>query len=178
MALTMLVGGARSGKSRVAVELAEGASGPVVFVASAVPADDDMRARVARHKRERPAEWSTIEEPIELGRVIEEQPPDATVIVDCLTLWLSNLMLEDVEEEEIVASADALGRIAAARSAPVIVISNEVGSGIHPPTELGRRFRDLLGRVNATCARHAQETYLLVAGRVVRLQDPAEISLT
>jgi adenosylcobinamide kinase/adenosylcobinamide-phosphate guanylyltransferase len=118
-----------------------------------------------------------VEEPIELERVTREQAPDATVIVDCLTLWVSNLMLEERREEEIVELTDSFGGIAAGRSAPTIVISNEVGSGVHPPTELGRRYQDLLGRVNAACARHAQDCFLVVAGRVLRLQDPRKLSI-
>jgi adenosylcobinamide kinase / adenosylcobinamide-phosphate guanylyltransferase len=177
MALTMLVGGARSGKSRLAVELAGDASGPVVFIATATSIDDDMSDRIARHREARPPEWSTVEEPLELEKVIAEQPADATVIVDCLTLWVSNLMVEERGEAEIVERADSFGRIASERLAPTIVISNEVGSGVHPPTELGRRYQDLLGRVNAACAGHAQDCFLVVAGRVLRLQDPGELSL-
>jgi len=173
MSFTFLVGGARCGKSRLAVELAERSGRPVLFVATAVATDADMDERVARHRRERPQHWTTVEEPVELESVLLDASPDATVVVDCLTLWLSNLMLAQTKEEEIVGRANGVGRAAAARAAPTIVVSNEVGSGVHPPTELGRVYRDLLGRVNATCARHAHDAYLVMAGRVLRL-EPTE----
>jgi adenosyl cobinamide kinase/adenosyl cobinamide phosphate guanylyltransferase len=169
--LTLLLGGARSGKSALAVEMGRRHDGPVVFLATAPPsADADMDDRIARHRAERP-DWPTIEEPHDLAAALG-RCGDALVVVDCLTLWVSNLMGRgdgDIDVE--TASADAVA-CATARTAPTVVVSNEVGLGVHPETELGLRYRDLLGRVNQQWARGADTTLFMVAGRAVRLDDP------
>jgi adenosyl cobinamide kinase/adenosyl cobinamide phosphate guanylyltransferase len=174
MTLTLLLGGARSGKSALAVELgrrhaADG--GDVVYVATAPRVDDDMARRIDRHRAERPADWRTIEEEIDLGAALD-RAGDALVIVDCLTLWTSNLLLGGLTDDEVTARADDEARRAESRATPTVVISNEVGLGVHPETELGLRYRDVLGRVNQAWAAVATTSLLLVAGRAIPLEDP------
>jgi adenosyl cobinamide kinase/adenosyl cobinamide phosphate guanylyltransferase len=169
--ITFLVGGARSGKSSLAVELGRRHGGPVVFVATGAPLDDDLAARIARHRQERP-DWPTIEEPVELAPAVAKADRDALVIVDCLTLWVSNLMLRGDDEPEVTGAAGEFVGSLLDRTGPAVVVSNEVGSGVHPEGELGRRYRDLLGVVNQIVAAAADSTLLVVAGRVLRLEDP------
>ncbi len=174
MALTVLFGGARSGKSALAVELGRRHEGAVTYVATAPVVDDDMAERIAHHRAERPAGWTTVEEPIELGAAIAGAA-GSMVIVDCLTLWVSNLMLADGESPDdaaIVRAAVATADRAASTPGPVVAISNEVGLGVHPETALGRRYRDVLGRVNQAWAAAADRNLLLVAGRAIPLGDP------
>lgn len=171
--LTLLLGGARSGKSALAVEIAHRHDGPVTYVATAAAGDSDMADRIDRHRAERPAHWRTIEEQIDLiGALDAAGGANTLVVVDCLNLWTSNLLFAEHGDDEIRELADAAAEFAAASPAPTVVISNEVGLGIHPETELGRRFRDVLGWVNQTWARHADRSLFLVAGRVLPLQDP------
>jgi len=171
--LTLLIGGARSGKSDLAVQIGERHDGPVTFVATAQRFDDDMGRRIERHRAERPG-WPTVEAPVELRRALTETPDDHLVIIDCLTLWVSNMMLEEWTEEAINEYSVATAAVAATRRAPTVVVTNEVGLGIHPANELGRQYRDLLGRVNRIWAEVAQTTLFLVAGRAVPLHDPWE----
>jgi adenosyl cobinamide kinase/adenosyl cobinamide phosphate guanylyltransferase len=177
MPLTLLLGGARSGKSSFAVEYGRRLGGAVVYVATAPSLDDDdLEQRIARHRAERPADWSTIEEPVELAAAIDEIDDGVDlVIVDCLTLWTSNLMCEGRSDEAIVAAADAAAERCRARRGSVITISNEVGLGVHPETPLGRRYRDVLGLVNQRWAAAADDSLLMVAGRALRLHSPAEL---
>ncbi len=171
MALTLLLGGARSGKSALAVDLGRRHGGDVVYIATAPPVDDEMTERIERHRVERPDHWSTIEEETDLSGALD-RAADALVIVDCLTLWTSNLLWGDAADEAIRERAADDARRAAKRTAATIVISNEVGLGIHPATDLGRRYRDVLGRVNQEWAAVATTSLLLVAGRAIPLDDP------
>jgi adenosylcobinamide kinase/adenosylcobinamide-phosphate guanylyltransferase len=164
--LVVYIGGARSGKSRLALERARSSGAAVVFLATGEGLDDEMADRIARHKAERPAEWETVEEPIELERAIAEAPPEATVVVDCLSLWVANVF-ETAPAEELGERAAAC---AAARSGLTIAVTNEVGLGIVPDNALTRRYRDVLGRVNATWAAAADEAHFVVAGRAMRLE--------
>jgi adenosyl cobinamide kinase/adenosyl cobinamide phosphate guanylyltransferase len=166
MAMTLLVGGAASGKSRTAAALAAERGGPVTVIATAEALDDEMTARIERHRRERPAAWTVVEEPIALTQAVEAA--GGTLIVDCLTLWVSNLQGRDATDDEISALAGTAAKACAARPEPTIVISNEVGSGIVPMSPVARRYRDLLGRVNAVFADHAAGVALMVAGHAVR----------
>jgi adenosylcobinamide kinase/adenosylcobinamide-phosphate guanylyltransferase len=168
--LTLLVGGARSGKSTLAVQMAERQDAPVTFIATAEPLDDDMADRIHRHREERPPHWTTVECPIDLATALTSVPADHFVIVDCLTVWLGNLFAHDR-----VGDADAAVGALRARSGDSVAVSNEVGMGIHPETDLGRRYRDELGRLNQAVAAVADTTLLLVAGRAVRLHDPWEL---
>jgi adenosyl cobinamide kinase/adenosyl cobinamide phosphate guanylyltransferase len=184
-AFTLLIGGARAGKSRRALALAHERSsgGRVLFVATAEARDEEMRARIDAHRRERPEHWDTLESPIELAGDIDaavQRIGDCydVVVVDCLTLWVSNLLLSLPEATEIEAlisvRGEALVRVlreCTANGTSVIVVTNEVGLGLVPPTALGRRYRDALGRVNQLAAAAADEVTLLIAGLELRLQD-------
>jgi adenosylcobinamide kinase / adenosylcobinamide-phosphate guanylyltransferase len=168
-AITFLVGGARSGKSTLAVEIGRRHDGDIVFVATAEAFDDDLRRRIERHRAGRPA-WPTIEAPLDLAGAVGSAPPDALVIIDCLTVWVGNV-LHRGGTPAIGAVVDALVR----RAGPAVLVSNEVGMGIHPQGELGRRFRDELGRINQVVAGVASTSLLLVAGRAIALRDPWEL---
>ncbi len=167
--ITLLVGGVRSGKSSLAVDIGRRHHGPVVFLATAEAFDDEMCARVSRHRAERPA-WPVVEEPRRLAAAVAGVPPDALLIVDCLTVWVATCMHHG-DEPDASAIVDALVR----RPGPSVVVSNEVGLGVHPSTELGREYRDLLGRVNQTVAAAAATVLFFAAGRAVRLDDPWEL---
>ncbi len=171
MALTVLIGGARSGKSSLAVEIGRRHGGPVTYIATATPLDEDMTERIDRHRAERPAGWTTIEEPIDLVGAMT-RADESLVIIDCLTLWTSHLMLHGHSDDDIDVRAIEAAHAAATRRATVVAVSNEVGLGIHPDTDLGRRFRDVLGRVNQSWVGAASRSLLLVAGRAVELSDP------
>ena len=181
---TLLLGGARSGKSALAVKLGESWPGAVTFVATAqlTGRDTDLAARVARHRDDRPTHWTTIEP---VGRLVGDLvgevaavPEDSVVIVDCITLWvaaaLDNASTEpiDADRHRIERAAEALANVLASRRAPSVVVSNEVGLGVHPETSIGLVFRDTLGRVNGILAARASRTLFLAAGRAVRLDDP------
>lgn len=175
--LTFLIGGARSGKSSLAVELGLGHDGPVTFVATSprIDGDADLDDRIARHQAERPASWDTIEEEVDLADAVRSADPAALVIVDCLTVWVGNLMHHDRDERGVLAAADAFVTSVAERHGPVVAISNEVGLGVIPTNDLARRYRDLLGRVNQRVAASADRSLLLVAGRAIPLADPIEL---
>jgi adenosylcobinamide kinase / adenosylcobinamide-phosphate guanylyltransferase len=165
MPLTVLLGGARSGKSRLAVRMADSIGRPVTFVATAEAGDAEMAARIARHRAERPTAWRTREELVDLAKPLEEAPAGDTVVVDCLTLWVSNLIGHGLSDAELMDRARKAAALAAAHHGNVIAVSNEVGSGIVPMTALGRRFQDLLGEVNAVWVDVSDRAALLVAGR-------------
>jgi adenosylcobinamide kinase/adenosylcobinamide-phosphate guanylyltransferase len=163
---TLVIGGCRSGKSRHALELAESAGGNrKVYVATCVPMDEEMRRRVERHQAERGAGWRTVETPLAIGASIEQNGPQADVIlVDCLTLWISNLMGEGRSCEAIVGEAEALCRVLHASCCPVVLVSNEVGGGIVPENAMARQFRDTAGFVNQIVARACTRVVWTVAG--------------
>lgn len=168
MPLVLLIGGARSGKSELALRLAREQDAQVAFLATAQPADFEMAARIAQHRRERPASWQTLEEPLRLRETIETVPGDSCLLIDCLTLWTANA-LERLGAAETEAQATAAATAASDRKGLTIVVTNEVGLGIVPDNPLGRGYRDLLGHVNATWADAADHAYLLVAGLAVPL---------
>jgi adenosyl cobinamide kinase/adenosyl cobinamide phosphate guanylyltransferase len=174
MALTMLLGGARSGKSVLAVTRASAYDGPVCFIATATAGDAEMAERIARHRRERPGAWETVEEPLELASALDRARASALVVVDCLTLWLSNQLAAGASERDVEEHARRAALGASARPAPVIAVSNEVGMGIVPADARVRAFRDLQGRVNATWVAHASEANLVVAGALLPLTLSAE----
>jgi adenosyl cobinamide kinase/adenosyl cobinamide phosphate guanylyltransferase len=143
----------------------------VTVIATAEPRDDEMAERIARHRVERPAEWEIIEEPLALAVALTKPDPTHGAIVDCLTLWTSNLLETGAPDDAIFASASEAASIASGRAAPVIAITNEVGLGIVPTNATARRYRDVLGRVNAAFAGVAAHAYLVVAGRLLELHD-------
>jgi adenosylcobinamide kinase / adenosylcobinamide-phosphate guanylyltransferase len=168
MPLVLLIGGARSGKSELAVRLAQEQTAPVVFVATGEAGDDEMRARIDQHRRERPPTWQTIEAPVQLHETLETIDEKSCVIVDCLTLWAANA-LDRLGTVDAETHARAAAATAAARAGLTIAVSNEVGLGLVPDNPLGRSYRDLLGRVNTLWADAADRAYLLVAGRALPL---------
>jgi adenosylcobinamide kinase/adenosylcobinamide-phosphate guanylyltransferase len=175
MALTLLLGGARSGKSALAQRLAGRWEGPVAVVVTGEARDAEMAERVRRHRAARPAGWATVEEPLELVAALAGLPEDACALVDCLTLWVSNLLEKGLTDAQVEARARSAAAAAAARAAPTVAVSNEVGAGIVPADALSRRYRDLLGQVNAIWAAAADQALLLVAGRAVALRDPRDV---
>lgn len=170
--ITFILGGARSGKSQYALSLArESGAGKVLFIATASAGDKEMRLRIARHKRNRPRGWRTIEEPRSLSQAFKRVPKNAQlVIIDCLTLLITNLMLEGHSdsfiEKEIKSGFKLLKKI----GCDSIVVSNEVGLGIVPENSLARRFRDTAGRVNQAAARMSDEVYFIFAGLSVKMK--------
>lgn len=175
--LTLVIGGARSGKSRFAQSLAAN-SRRVVYLATARCEDAEMAARIGQHRRARPAHWVTIEEPLEIASVVERHAVDCEfVLLDCLTIWLSNLSWMHRESDEANLSASVAQEVArlvaAARYTHVVAVTNELGCGLVPESPVGRLFRDLHGWMNQDVAREADWVYHLVAGIAIPIKQPA-----
>ncbi|MEZ4502225.1 MAG: bifunctional adenosylcobinamide kinase/adenosylcobinamide-phosphate guanylyltransferase [Dehalococcoidia bacterium] len=178
-----VTGGARSGKSGFAQRLAASTGLEVVFIATLEALDEEMEIRIARHQAERPPEWLTIEAPLDPRRPLDVVSPEACVLLDCWSLWVSNRLLRlggapsadelTALETELVREVDAILEVQRARSGPLVSVSNEVGSGVVPDSVLGRAYRDLLGRVNQRASASAERAWLLVAGRALELPPPA-----
>jgi adenosylcobinamide kinase/adenosylcobinamide-phosphate guanylyltransferase len=170
--LTLVIGGARSGKSGFALSLAEDASvrGPRVYLATASALDDEMRARIKRHREERSPLWTTVEEPTDPASVLGAYGPGGVVLIDCLTLWVTNLMEAGLGDGDIMERVDELARLSSEQGSAVIAVSNEVGCGIMPVNAMARRFGDLSGFMNQRMARAATRVYRLTAGLAVRLK--------
>lgn len=167
-----VIGAARSGKSRHAEALARDTRLLKIYLATARVLDEEMAERVTRHKLDRGVGWFTHEEPIALAEAIAARAaPDRVVLVDCLTLWLSNLMVED---EDIPARIKALIGVLTLASGPVILVSNEVGAGIVPDNAMARQFRDLQGRLNQDIAALAHSVTLVVAGIPLAVKQPGD----
>jgi len=158
--LTLVLGGARSGKSRYAESLITALPPPWIYAATAQALDAEMAARIGVHRTRRGAGWTTVEAPRDLAATLTSHG-NAPILIDCLTLWLSNLMMADAA---IDAEIDRLGEALAEATAPVVLVANEVGSGIVPDNALARRFRDLQGGLNQRIAARADHVVLLVAG--------------
>jgi adenosylcobinamide kinase / adenosylcobinamide-phosphate guanylyltransferase len=166
---TILVGGgARSGKSRFALEYARRLGKRRAFVATAEGLDDEMRGRIAQHRQERGDGFATVEAPLALPEALDDLRADV-VVVDCLTLWLSNLLVAELPGPEIAARLEALEAALARRRFHAVVVTNEVGMGLVPETPLGRAFRDLTGRAHQRLARTADEIYLAAMGIILRV---------
>ncbi|HEX3576565.1 MAG TPA: bifunctional adenosylcobinamide kinase/adenosylcobinamide-phosphate guanylyltransferase [Rhodopila sp.] len=163
---TLVLGGARSGKSRYAEALITRHPAPWVYVATAEAFDDEMRARIAQHQAARQPGWRTIEAPTALADVLDQETA-LPVLVDCLTLWLTNLMLGG---HDIPAAITTLEAALARRRLPTVLVSNEVGLGIVPETPLGRTFRDEAGRLNQLVAARADHVVFMVAGLPMTLK--------
>lgn len=174
MALTLLVGGARSGKSTLAVRAAGFHGRPVVFLATAEALDEEMAERIRLHRAERPPGWRTVEAPLHVADALRDIEPDATVILDCVTMWVANGVAAHGEAWVLDESA-VIVQEATARGGATLVVSNEVGSGIVPADAATRRWRDLLGRVNSAFSGAADAAYLVVAGRAVELVPPRRL---
>ncbi len=182
--LVLVLGGARSGKSEFAERLAVAVGGPVTYLATLAVGDEEMARRVAGHRGRRPAGWVTVEETHQLPqRVAEYGSRPGVLLIDCLTGWISNLLLDEKlpfpgaslpEREDYIASRmEELVEAAAVSSGSVLVVSNEVGMGLVPPYPLGRIFRDVSGRANRRLASVADEVYLVVAGLALEIKSRA-----
>lgn len=167
--LIFVTGGARSGKSRFAEERAAHSGEPVTYLATAQAFDDEMRDRILRHRADRPAHWVTVEEPVHVVEALR-QAESPVVLLDCLSLWVNNLMLWEWADDQILGAADDLVDAAKARTGLSIFVTNEVGLGIVPDNALARRYRDLLGWVNQRAAAASAEAYLLVSGLPLHLK--------
>lgn len=174
--LTVVLGGARSGKSALAERLGRDHDGEVVFIATCprIEGDEELAMRIARHRAERPQHWQTVEEELDLGRALDAAG-SAMVIVDCLTTWLGNVSYHGWEPDRIMATSDSSRDRAAARAAPTVVISNEVGLGIVPADPGSRTYRDLLGRINTSWVAAADRALLMVAGRALALHESEKL---
>lgn len=159
--LTLVLGGARSGKSRYAESVVMTSRPPWLYVATGEPFDDEMAARIAEHRGRRGRDWQTVEAPLDLAGAISAAPASGTILVDCLTLWLSNLLIKQCD---IDSETERLETTIKARNAPVVLVSNEVGFGIVPGNAQARQFRDLQGRLNQRMAARADRVVLVVAG--------------
>jgi adenosyl cobinamide kinase/adenosyl cobinamide phosphate guanylyltransferase len=175
VALTVLLGGARSGKSRLAVELALDFGSPVTFLATGEARDSEMEARIAEHRAERPESWQTVEESHALEGALLGIDSEHVVVVDCLSLWVANLLERGDEPVEVLEAATRAAALAAARRSLTIVVSNEVGLGVVPATPLGRTYRDLLGSVNRVWVGKSAVAALVVAGRALPLSGAREL---
>ena len=168
----LVLGGARSGKSRYAVEQAAQSGHRVAFLATARALDGDMAARIARHRADRPARFTTLEEPQDvLAACRRAATAHGLILVDCATVWVANLMERGDDDAAVLASADGLAKLQRARVVSLLIVSNEVGEGVHPSTALGRRYRDLLGSVNQRLAAAADRVTLMVAGLPMIVKD-------
>ena len=180
-----VTGGARSGKSTFAEHLARDSGSPVVYLATMEAGDEELRDRIQRHRARRPASWTTIEEPLALADALASAPAETCVLVDCLSLWVTNRLMQLGTEEPTLdavealeaaldAEVDAILGAARDRSGDTIIVTNEVGAGLVPPYPLGRVYRDVLGRVNQHVSRKADRAWLLISGRPLELPPPAE----
>lgn len=165
--LTLILGGARSGKSARALALAEAAGAERIFIATAEAFDTEMAERIARHQDERGPGWRTVEAPLDLAEAVSAAPPDLPLTVDCLTLWLNNLMLHG---RDLTAETRTLLQALARRDGPAFLVSNEIGLGLVPETPLGRAFRDAQGRLNQAAAKAADRVEFIAAGCVLTLK--------
>jgi len=180
--LILLLGGARAGKSTFALRLADqhAAGQSVAFIATAQAFDDEMAQRIDRHRKERSAKWITIEEPYRLDEALLQNKSSRVVIIDCLTLFVSNWMMREENEtqcqHQLQEVSERFLNLAKEQSKTVICVSNEVGLGVVPGTNICRRFRDLLGRVNQQFAEAASQVYLLVAGIPMRIKPTGPVA--
>lgn len=170
--LIFITGGARSGKSAFALSEASGTKGKKAYIATAQALDEEMKQRIEKHKKERPAEWTTIEEPLKIAALIKDiQKKYDVILIDCLTLWLSNLMLnnKDIERE-----IDTFCHLLDTVHCSLFTVSNEVGMGIVPENETARKFRDMAGALNQKVAGIADEIYMVVAGIPVKIKSSSK----
>lgn len=171
----LVLGGARSGKSRTALQLAESASPERIYIATAQAYDEEMRERIAQHRAERDGSWRTVDAPLDLVEAVRAQTaPGQAVLVDCLTLWLSNIILA---ERDPAHESNRLVQAVRDAGGPLILVSNEVGQGIVPTTPLGRRFRDEQGRLNQRIAEVCDAVVFVAAGCPILLKPVPPLQL-
>ena len=164
--IIFVIGGCRSGKSNHALQTAEKMPGNrKIYIATCVPQDAEMKRRVAKHQKERSRSWATVEEPIDLPAAISERSQNADVIlVDCLTLWVSNLLMETSDEEKLAETISQLTDTLEKARCPIVLVSNEIGTGIVPENKLARQYRDIIGLANQAVAKTAGKVIWMVAG--------------
>ncbi len=171
----MVLGGARSGKSALAQRLAVASGGPVTALVTAEPIDEEMASRIDNHRRDRPAGWHTVEAPYDLPEALSRVDDAEIALVDCATVWLSNLLVRGDDDSSVDAATERLVDVVMERrNAPTVVVSNEVGYGLVPPDPLSRRFRDAQGRANQRLTGAVDRALFVVAGMLVPLQVPAD----
>ena len=170
--IVLVGGGVRSGKSAFALEVAARLGQRRAFIATAIAFDEEMKTRILRHRDERGDDYTTIEEPIDLASALESTNDYDVVVVDCLTLWLSNLLLNQESVDAILARADEVLRVLEKRRFHAVLVTNEVGMSVHPPTPLGRAFVDVAGFAHQRFARAADEVHLAVLGTTLRIKPP------
>ncbi len=179
--IVFIGGGTRSGKSAFALSLARRLGERRLFLATAQPGDDEMSERIRRHRRARGEDFQTVEEPLAVAETIQRYANYEVVLLDCLTLWLSNLLLEGKEPEVVLRHVEELTAVLARRTLHAVVVSSEVGLGIVPETPLGRTFRDVAGLAHQRMSAIADEVYFAVLGTLLRIKpspaflDPTEI---
>jgi len=169
--IIFITGGARSGKSQFAQAIAQNITGPKAYLATGQALDDEMAIRIRRHRENRPQDWQTLEEPLRIAKVIEENGSRfSLILLDCATLWISNLMMAGWSEEKILEEADRLLRVGRETECSLILVGNEVGMGIVPDNPSARSFRDLSGLIQQKIAGEADEVYFMVSGLPQRLK--------
>ncbi len=166
----LVLGGARSGKSAYALELAGSFSKGKLFIATAEALDDEMRERIAEHKKDRGSAWTTVEEPTEIIEVIAKNKEAGLILIDCVTLWLTNLMEKGLTDADILKEVSWLSSAIKETVGAVIIVSNELGLSIVSENPLGRRFTDLSGRANQILAKAVDEVYFITAGLSTKLK--------
>lgn len=177
----MITGGVRSGKSKFAEELAGKLGGEIIYLATAQALDREMEERIKKHQQHRPQNWTTVEEPLEAARIIAGCRRETTVLLDCLTLYLSNWFFKDEDlsldcREEIVSRAvTGLAETVKGSDANIIIVTNELGWGVVPENALARRFRDLAGRANQKIAECCDQVYLMVSGIPIRIKGGEDV---
>jgi len=173
--IILILGGARSGKSSFAQELAKELSDKVLFVATGEPLDEEMQSRIEAHQKDRPGTWRTLESPVNISPPLKFEIGDAeVVIIDCLTLLVANNLGKELDytraEEQVLAEINELNITTSQLNITFIIVSNEVGTGLVPDNKLGRIYRDLLGKANQLVARNASDVYLMIAGIPTRIK--------
>ncbi|MEK6727342.1 MAG: bifunctional adenosylcobinamide kinase/adenosylcobinamide-phosphate guanylyltransferase [Candidatus Omnitrophota bacterium] len=169
--ITLILGGARSGKSRFALKLAQKSASSLLFIATAAPSDNEMRKRIKLHRKNRPSRWKTIEEPVKLSFLVKRiSKKTDLIIIDCMTIFISNLLLKGRSDYSIQSEVNSVLRTIRNSNFNTLIVSNEVGMGIVPDNPLARRFRDLAGKINQSIAAASDEVYLIVSGLPLKLK--------
>jgi adenosylcobinamide kinase/adenosylcobinamide-phosphate guanylyltransferase len=169
--IIFITGGVRSGKSQFALELAQNFPGRKAYLATAQPLDREMAERIRRHKKNRPKGWTTLEEPLRVAEILEEKGDDfSLILIDCLTLWISNGLMAHWTEKKFLQEGDRLRKVCRDARCSLIIVSNEVGLGIVPDNPSARMFRDLSGLIHQKISRQADEVFFMVSGIPLQLK--------
>lgn len=168
--IIFVIGGARSGKSRFAAEIAKKSKCKTAFIATCEALDNEMKKRISLHKKNRPSSWRTIDEPLDLFSAVKKAKNADCIIIDCLTLWVSNLMLKNKTEPAIIKEINSITGHLKKIPGKSIIVSNEVGLGIVPDNKLARDFRDIAGRLNQLFAEKADQVFMMHAGIPLQLK--------